>query len=173
VAGGAVDTAEDVRVFLQAAEDLAGQALQKMPALLPCNPLPAAAADQDACADKFLAGFARRAYRRPLLPAEVADLSATYRAQRQPGIDAGFPQAIANMIAAVLQSPYFLYRREIGPNAPVREGALIRYTPYEVASQLSYTLWATMPDEALFHAADGNQLSTPDQIAGQARRLLA
>src|SRR5262249_20716458 len=123
VAGGAVDTAEDVRVFLQTAEDLATQALQKMPALLPCNPIPTAAAEQDACADRFLAGFVKRAYRRPLLPAELADLSATYRAQRQAGIDAPFTQAVANMIAAVLQSPYFLYRREVGPNAPTRDGA--------------------------------------------------
>jgi hypothetical protein len=173
VNGGVVDAAQDARVFMQAAETLAQAALQKMPSLLPCNPIPTAAADQDACADKFLAGFGRRAYRRPLLPAEIADLSALYRAQKAADIGANFQQAIANVIGGVLQSPYFLYRHELGPNAPIKEGALVRYNPHEIASNLSYMLWASMPDDQLFQAADAGQLANGDQIAKQAWRMLA
>jgi hypothetical protein len=173
MAGGAVDQPQDVRVFMTAAESLANAALGKMAGLLPCSPIPTDTAAQDQCADKFLAGFAKRAYRRALLPAEVQDLSATYRAQRQTNIGADFTHAVANMIGAILQSPYFLYRHELGPTAPIKEGNLIRYNPYEVASQLSYMFWQSMPDDQLLTAADGNQLSNADQISKQAWRMLA
>jgi hypothetical protein len=46
-------------------------------------------------------------------------------------------------------------------------------TQYEIASRLSYAFWGSMPDDALFAAADANQLKTNDQIVQQARRLWA
>jgi hypothetical protein len=171
--GGAVTAAPDARVLMLAAEDLATAAVQKMPGLLPCNPLPTAAAEQDACADKFIAGFGRRAYRRPLQQTELEDLRALYRAQRQGEIGAAFPQAIANVITAMLQSPYFLYHWELGPEKAIKDGKLVRFNQHEVASRLSYLLWATMPDDKLFAAADGGKLGSADQIASEARRLLA
>jgi hypothetical protein len=45
-------------------------------------------------------------------------------------------------------------------------------TPYEVASELSYLIWGSMPDDTLFTAAAAGQLSTPAQIGAQASRLL-
>jgi hypothetical protein len=170
--GGSITAAPDARVVMLAAEELAGAALQQVPALLPCSPLPTAVPDQDACADKFIAGFARRAYRRPLADAELADLRALYRAQRAPEAGADFKQAIANVITATLQSPYFLYRWELGPAMPTRDGQLVRFNQHEMASRLSYLFWASMPDDKLFAAADGGKLNTPDQIAAEARRLL-
>jgi hypothetical protein len=71
-----------------------------------------------------------------------------------------------------VQTPYFLYHWELGSSPAERDGQLVKLNPYEVAARLSYSLWATMPDDALFAAADANQLSSPDQIAQQARRLL-
>ena len=86
---------------------------------------------------------------------------------------ASFEDAIAAVVGAILQAPQFLYHWELGGNAPQRDGALLKYNSYEVASRLSYLFWATMPDDKLFAAADMNALTTPDQVAEQARRLLA
>jgi hypothetical protein len=171
--GGSITAAPDARVVMQAAEELSAAALKQAPALLPCSPIPTAGPDQDACADKFVAAFGRRAYRRPLTDPELADLKALYRAQRAPDAGADFQTAIANVITAMLQSPYFLYRWESGPNAPIKDGQLIRFNQHEVASRLSYLFWSSMPDDRLFEAADTGKLSNADQIASQARRLLA
>jgi hypothetical protein len=170
--GGSVTAAPDARALLQAAEDVATSALSRMGSLLPCNPIPTAAAAQDSCADQFLPSFGKRAYRRPLTDAEINDLKALYRAQRTPDVGADFPKAIANTIAAMLQSPWFLYHWELGPAAPIKEGNLIKFNQYELASKLSYLFWSSMPDDKLFEAADKNQLGNKDQIAEQARRLL-
>ena len=173
VRGGSVTAAPDARVLMLAAEELATTALAKVPALLPCNPIPSATPDQDACAEKFLSGFGHRAYRRPLTDGELQDLKALYQAQRAPDAGATFQQAIANVITAMLQSPYFLYRWELGPAAALRDGKLVRFNQHEVASRLSYLFWASMPDNALFQAADDGKLGNADQIALEARRLLA
>ena len=73
----------------------------------------------------------------------------------------------------MLQSPSFLYRTELGDAAQPAGADAIKLTPYEVASELSYFLWGTMPDAALFAAADAGEVGTPAQIEKQARRLLA
>ncbi len=52
------------------------------------------------------------------------------------------------------------------------EGDVVQLSSYEVASRLSYLLWTTMPDAALFEAADADELRTPEQIEAQARRML-
>jgi hypothetical protein len=173
VRGGSVTAAPDARVFLQTSEDLAAAVVPKLAGMLPCNPMPTAAAEQDDCADKFLAGFARRAYRRPLQDQELSDLKELYRAQRAPAIGSSFEKAIASTIGALLQSPYFLYRWELGPAAATRDGNLVRFNHHEVASRLSYLFWASMPDDKLFTAADNGKLGTPDEVANEARRMLS
>ena len=50
----------------------------------------------------------------------------------------------------MLMSPNFLYRWELAPKAAVKEGAFVRFNSYEIASRLSYLLWASMPDDDLF-----------------------
>jgi hypothetical protein len=74
-------------------------------------------------------------------------------------------------LLTILQSPEFLYRWELD-GQPIKEGGLLKFGPYELASRLSYFLWATMPDDTLFAAAKAGMLSTPDQIAAQADRML-
>ncbi len=80
----------------------------------------------------------------------------------------GFDEAVAYLLEAMLQSPRFLYRieqqRGDGSRWPVSE--------YELASRLSYTLWGAPPDEALFQAAKDGELSKPEVLAGQAKRML-
>jgi hypothetical protein len=163
---------QDVDRILRIASWAAERAAQNLPALLPCVPLPAAAAEQEACARQFIAGFGLRAYRRPLDDAEQTALLELYRKVRGPEGQADFSGAIRLLIEAMLQSPYFLYRWEV--TLPlVKDGALVRFGAYEMASRLSYGLWATMPDDQLFAEAAANRLSAPDDLERQARRMLA
>ena len=76
------------------------------------------------------------------------------------------------MAEALLLSPSFLFRAELGA-APVSATGATTLTPYEVATQLSYTLLDSTPDATLLDAAGSGALATSDGIAAQADRLLA
>jgi uncharacterized protein DUF1592/uncharacterized protein DUF1588/uncharacterized protein DUF1595/uncharacterized protein DUF1587/uncharacterized protein DUF1585 len=119
-----------------------------------------------ACAKQFVESFGKRAFRRPLLPAEVARYTALYDKAAAKGYD--FKTGIEWIAFTLLQSTQFLYRVELGA---AKDGA---YAPsqYETASRLSYLIWQSMPDQALFDAADRGELGEKKQIEGQARRLL-
>ncbi|HXU83653.1 MAG TPA: DUF1592 domain-containing protein [Polyangia bacterium] len=170
--GGPVTTSGDAARLLDAAEQLAAGAAAKIGTLVPCAPVPADAAAQGDCAKKFINQFGRRAFRRPLAPEEAADLFAVYSAHRGGDINQPFDQAIRSVVAAMLSSPFFLYRAEGANLPPVKEQGLVRFNPHELASRLSYTLWGSMPDDALFAEVDAGRLTTPEQIEAQARRML-
>src|SRR6185436_10454398 len=170
--GGPVTTSGDAARLLDAAEQLAAGAAAKIGTLVPCAPVPADAAAQGDCAKKFINQFGRRAFRRPLAPEEAADLFAVYSAHRGGDINQPFDQAIRSVVAAMLSSPFFLYRAEGANLPPVKEQGLVRFNPHELASRLSYTLWGSMPDDALFAEVDAGRLTTPEQIETQARRML-
>jgi hypothetical protein len=173
VKGGAITGGDDARDFMGAAARVVEAIAPRLGTLLPCSPIPAAAADQDACATRFITQFGRRAFRRPLTEREAGLLHTLYTKQRSPEVSASFEDAMGALVGAMIQAPQFLYHWELGPNAPIKDGNLIRFGAHELASRLSYFFWASMPDEALFAAADANQLANPDQIARQAQRLLA
>jgi hypothetical protein len=175
VNGAKITSSVDAKQFVDASDRLASAAATRLPDLLPagCAPAPAGtAAAEEACARTFIEQFGLRAYRRPLTPPEQGQLLDFYRALRQPEVGAPFAEAIKELIAGIIQSPYFLYRWELG-EAPIKDGPLYRLNGWEIASRLSYFLWASMPDSALFAAADRGELQTPEQIARQARRMLA
>ena len=136
---------------------------------MPCTPT---AATEQTCLGQFLDKFGTRAYRRPLLPAERTLLTGLYQQVRTSEM-LDFNGGVRAVIEAMLQSAAFLYRWELGPQPRTLEGDLVRLGPYEIASRLSYFLWASMPDDTLLAAAAANQLSTEDQITQQATRLLA
>jgi hypothetical protein len=108
----------------------------------------------------FVAEFGARAFRRPLTDAEIARYAPLYSAPD------GGPKLV---ITAMLQSPYFLYRTELG--APSAAGK-VELSPYELASELSYFLWGSMPDASLFAKAKDGSLSTPAVLESEARRML-
>ncbi len=149
----------------------AAEAIAKLIVATPGQNLPCAVATGDAaCAEKLIDALGKRAFRRPLTAADHASYLALYDLVAK---DSGFAGGAEAVITAMLQSPSFLYRTELGDAAmPAGEGA-IKLTPYEVATELSYFLWGTMPDAALFAAADAGELAAPAQIEKQARRLLA
>ena len=75
-------------------------------------------------------------------------------------------------MAGLLQSPFFLYRVELGaPDA--RDASRFVLDDYELATRLAYFLWNTTPDDALLDAAGARQLATGTGLATQAQRLLA
>ncbi len=65
-----------------------------------------------------LAGFAERAYRRPLIPAERADLLAYYKSLRTKN-QLSHEDAIRDTLVSVLMSPAFLYRFDLSTPAAV------------------------------------------------------
>ncbi len=76
----------------------------------------------------------------------------------------------------MLQTPYFLYHWELGPNAPLKDvkgdPKIARFNSYEMASRLSYLFWTSMPDDKLFEAAAAGKLNSPEEIGQASRRLL-
>jgi hypothetical protein len=172
VRGGAITDGDDARKLLAGSAAISDAVLPKLAQLLPCAPLPTAAPEQDTCVVKFIDQFGRRAYRRPLSATEADQAHKLYTTLRSADVGASFEEAVGDLVSAFIQSPQFLYHWELGPNAPIKDGNLVRYNSYEVASRLSYMFWATMPDDKLFAAAGVDALKTPEQIAEQARRLL-
>lgn len=154
----ALVTSVHVEQYLRAGKRVASELTADLPALMGCEP------GAPGCAESFVRELGRLAFRRPLSDAEVDKYLALYEAQPD------HTTAASVVTRVMLASPYFLYRFEVG--APSSDGSF-RLTPHEVASALSYGFWGTMPDAALFAAADDGRLSSPEGIATEARRLLS
>ncbi|WP_438018509.1 DUF1592 domain-containing protein [Sorangium sp. So ce315] len=158
--------------YMTAAEAIAGRATGKLLGEAPaCREAAAGAACRGEIA-ALVASLGKRAFRRPLAEDEVASFVELF----QRGIALGdapddASTGLALVVQAMLQSPHFLYRVELGMPDPV-EGDVVPLSSYETASRLSYLLWGTMPDDALFAAADRGELGTAAEIEAQARRML-
>jgi hypothetical protein len=150
-----------VETYSTAAERLALNAFRigDINGLVPCKP--ASFGDQK-CRDAFVRGFGLRAFRRPLTEDEVKRYSAVFAQQAR--VSRRFLDGARVVVEAMLQSPNFLFHVEAGPDG--------RYTDYDVASRLSYLLWNTMPDAALFEAAAKGELGTAVGRERTARRML-
>jgi len=130
---------------------------------------PSAAAEEQACAEKIFAKFARQAYRRPVATEDLAPLLALYRQGAQRG---GFENGVRLALQKVLVSPEFLFRMEFDPpGAP--NGSVQRISDIELASRLSFFLWSTIPDEELITLAERGNLSETSVLEAQVRRMLA
>ena len=116
-----------------------------------------------------VADFATRAWRRPLTTADREALAAAYDSTGQLALlDA--EGVLRALLTRVLVSPHFLYRMEQGQGEGTTKNAL---SPWELATRLSLTLWASLPDEELRrHAADGSLLED-HVLRSQVRRMLA
>ncbi len=123
--------------------------------------------EQQRCAWTSIERFARRAYRRPLRAPEHDRLHGFWQANLESG---STDEAVALTVAGVLQAPPFHFR--LDPGNPSTNGRSPGMTDWELATRLSYFLWDTMPDEALFAAAESGQLATTEALQRQARRML-
>ncbi len=84
-----------------------------------------------------------------------------------------YPEALRLMVKAVLVSPQFLFITPGIGDGDDHAGEIVALDDYQLASRLSYLLWATMPDAELSALADAAKLHDPATLAAQARRLLA
>jgi hypothetical protein len=149
-----------------AADSLATQVMANTAArtkVLPCT------TDNATCIGQFITAFGQKAFRRPLTTTEVARFQALYTNRATITATGSFNDAVTLILKAFLLSPSFITRAEISETA---EGANYRLDNWEIASRLSYTLWGTMPDDALFTAAQGGQLATEAQVLTQAQRMV-
>jgi hypothetical protein len=122
----------------------------------------------DTCAETILRTFARRAWRRPPTADEVRGLLLPVTTARTAG--ATPTEGLRHALAAVLLSPFFIFKVEVDPDPA--STASRRLTSHELATRMSYALWASMPDDMLAAAADGGQLATDEQITAQIDRML-
>jgi hypothetical protein len=126
-----------------------------------------------ACASTFIRAFGTRAFRHPISDDEITRFTALF-AQGPTLVGSGnaFKDGVSLVVEAMLQSPQFLYRTELGVQASAESPALLALDDYDTASRLSYFLWSTLPDDTLFKAANDAQLRSPEQISAAAARLL-
>lgn len=152
-----------VEKYESAAYDIAEQVMADpdlRSAWLDCEP---AGTIDDACAEQSLAVLGLHAWRRPLQQAEL-DLLVDIAAQAASALG-DFHAGLEFSWAAVLMSPNFLYRVELGD-----DGA---YDDWEMASRLSFFLWNTTPDAELLDAAAAGELTTDAGLQAQVDRMLA
>ncbi len=150
ISSGSMDT------YWNAAKNLATNT--SLTSLMSCT----TSTPRDQCASTFVPAFGKRAFRRPLTSAEQTSYNNLFR------LGASNDAGARLVIQAMLSSPNFLYRSEIGTTVS-GTGSL---SQYETASLLAYTFTGSMPDATLFTEADNNRLSTPAQLRTQAERLL-
>ena len=142
-ADGALDSASRQKIFL-------------------CRPTQPA--DEPECARRIVGTLAQRAFRRPVTDAMLQPLLGFYETGRAASFDTG----IRDALAAILASPYFLYRAEGGDATGART-----LNDIELASRLSFFLWGSIPDDELLQVAMRGELARPANLEAQVRRMLA
>ncbi len=130
---------------------------------------PAPGTDPRAAAKNVARSLARNAYRRPASDAELDVLLGVFDLARANKL--AYPAALRLMLKAVLVSPQFLF---ITPAKEAEAGQeIVPLDDYQLASRLSYLLWATMPDAELSALADSGKLHESAVLKAQVKRLLA
>lgn len=126
-----------------------------------------ASASDSTCVARILDSHGALLWRRPLTAAERHDLVNRISKLRT----AGSSNAVQLnfMLKALLMSPNFLYRSEMGALA----SGSVQLSAYETASLLAYTLWDGPPDERLYQLAGNNTLLQPSVIEAEVIRLVA
>jgi hypothetical protein len=121
--------------------------------------------NEDEYAVEVLRAFLKRAYRREVTAAEVAHATDSFHAFRK--LTGDFKSALRSTLAMLLVSPKFIYLIEPSAgNERARE-----LTAYELATRLSYFLWASMPDEELLAIAASGELLKRNVLQSQVIRM--
>ena len=133
--------------------------------------------DPLADADRLLAAFLSRAFRRPV----DAKVRQAYVAKVDERLKAGecFETAMRWAYRAALCSPDFLYHAESGSslrdeNHDAERRATLKDTinDHALACRLSYFFWNSRPDDSLMKLADSGTLHKPDMLKAEIERLL-
>jgi hypothetical protein len=135
----------------------------------PPAPYQPSQAQEDARAEQILSTLLRRAYRRPVVAADLEKPMAFYRKAKATD---GFEAGIESALSAVLVSPEFLFRIERDPTG-VTPGTAYPVSDLNLASRLSFFLWSSVPDDELLAVAERGDLRKPRVLEKQVRRMLA
>ncbi len=150
--------------YVLVSEALAKSAVANVRTLTGCDEQ---AQGEDACSAAFAKSLGRRAFRHAVTPGEEALLRAAYVAGRTGG---SYAEGIEVMVRAALQSPSFLYRLELSSATDTR--ARVPLDAYELATRLSFLVWASGPDDALIDAASRGELGSKQQLRQKAQEML-
>jgi hypothetical protein len=131
----------------------------------------AAGADVRAAARNVARSLARSAYRRPASEPELEVLLGVFDLGRKNKLS--YTAALRLMLKAVLVSPQFLFiTPETADTTDETARDIVPLDDFQLASRLSYLLWATMPDAELSALADNGKLHEPAVLKAQVRRML-
>jgi Protein of unknown function (DUF1592)/Protein of unknown function (DUF1588)/Protein of unknown function (DUF1595)/Protein of unknown function (DUF1585)/Protein of unknown function (DUF1587) len=158
-----------IRFYSASAEKLAASAVQRQGALFGCVDPPQAM--EKICLESIFNTFARKAFRHSLNADEKTSLRNVFTAVRSIP-QSTYREALAATLEVILQSPQFLYFTEVGVPLTDQPRAKNALTPLELASKLALFLWGSIPDEALLDAAESNRLSSREDVAREAQRML-
>lgn len=117
-------------------------------------------------AGDVLAKFLPLAFRRPVTTEEIEQYVALFQAAYDE--DDSYLTAIRFSLQAAMVSPKFLFLWE----EPCVAGEPVLLSQYELASRLSYFMWASMPDAELFRLAADGKLHDEAILAEQVVRML-
>jgi hypothetical protein len=144
--------------YISTAERIAEDVATRWNAVLSCTP-------NAACATGLVDDLAPRIFRRPL----TSDERSAYLAVAQGTADGRTPaEGMQIALAAMLSSPQFLYRSELGE----ANGGVYKLTGYEMATYISYTFTGTTPSAALIAAAGRGELDTANGVRQHTAALL-
>ena len=142
--------------YVRAAETVGTWAGERAEAVTGCN--------DSACVGEWIPSFGQRVLRRPLLEEERTIYQRIYD---EAAAESGHSGGTKWVVAAMLQSPHFIYLVESG-EPPFAEPRPLN--GYEQAVRLSYLFWAAPPDAELVAAAEANALSSADDVEREARQ---
>lgn len=149
--------------YMNAAEDIANEVVgQRLDDILPCE-----FGDRNLnCAEDFLMEYGTRIFRRPLSSDEMGIYLGLFD---DVYCEEGFSEAIKWTIAALLQSPHFLYRAELG----TKDESNFVLSSWEIATELSYLIWQTTPDTELLAMAQSDELHDRSVVLQKAQEMLS
>jgi mono/diheme cytochrome c family protein len=130
---------------------------------------PRSGSQEIVCAREIVSRLASEAFRRPVAERDVTALMALYQ---KGAADGGFQDGVRMALEGILASPRFVFRLEERPPS-IRAGDSYAISDVDLASRLSFFLWATAPDEELMRLAQRGRLSSPAILEQQVRRMLA
>jgi len=151
-------SSSDIDYFLRKASSAAKYIINNKVNISECS--------TNSCAKDMIESFGEKVYRKELTYSEVNDL---YEVFTHESTKDDFKKGKELVIKAMLTSPYFLYRFELGES---QGDGTYKLSQYEIASALSYQFLGTTPDATLLKAAKDKKLSSSEQLLSQARRLM-
>ncbi len=170
-AGNESITADELEQYHAMAKTISAQVVDQSHrgVLIPCVPAGTTGAD-DRCATQFIAEVGKLLYRRPLTKDELQQQLGIARmaADQEKDFYVGLRESLGQMLV----SPNFLFRwSEV--EGPLGGKGASTLNPYARASELSFLLWNSTPDETLIDDAEHGRLNSPKGLAREVDRMLA